>query len=302
MAKSLELCRRKCDQPAIGSVAIFSGRLAGTLLQLVILLRMPTYRATVLDKQKRPLLRTTFDAISEPEALERARNIAHGREVEIERLGHPVAHIPADEKSRRHSWSAPTVGQLGCDFFRTKFRICEKEPVPPLTVGADNHNYIEPLARIGRGVHQDAAFELLLCGGAEEPEHRWSPSGKECHAFRDIPVNSILRRGREVSVFPTTAKRYVDEAIDLCVRQPSTGDLCRERTRWSSLLAPPCGAASTYPAMMQRRWGNLRMATNSLGSPFFSIHAGLHVIWRMGKIRVIHELAAHQRRNRSLLP
>jgi hypothetical protein len=47
---------------------------------------MPTYRATILDKQKRPLLRTTFDAFSEPEAMERARHIAHGREVEIERL------------------------------------------------------------------------------------------------------------------------------------------------------------------------------------------------------------------------
>jgi hypothetical protein len=35
--------------------------------------RMPTYRATIRDKQKRPLLRTTFDASSEPEAMERAR-------------------------------------------------------------------------------------------------------------------------------------------------------------------------------------------------------------------------------------
>jgi hypothetical protein len=60
------------------------------------LARMPTYRATIMDSQKRPLLRTTFDAFSEPEALERARGLANGREVEIERLGHTVAHIPLE--------------------------------------------------------------------------------------------------------------------------------------------------------------------------------------------------------------
>jgi hypothetical protein len=59
---------------------------------------MPTYRATILDSLRRPLLRTTFDALSEPEAMERARHLAHGREVEIERLGHTVAHIPSETR------------------------------------------------------------------------------------------------------------------------------------------------------------------------------------------------------------
>jgi hypothetical protein len=70
----------------------------------------------------------------------------------------------------------PLIVRSRRDFFRTKIRVCEKEPVLPPTVRADNDNDIEPLARIGRGIHQDAAVEMLLRGGAEKPEHWCSPS------------------------------------------------------------------------------------------------------------------------------
>jgi hypothetical protein len=56
---------------------------------------MPTYRATIIDEAGRTLLRTAFDAFSEPEALDRARSLAHGREVQLEKLGKHVAHIPS---------------------------------------------------------------------------------------------------------------------------------------------------------------------------------------------------------------
>lgn len=60
---------------------------------------MPTYRATILDGKRRPLLQTTFDAFSDPEAMERARSLAHGREVSLERLGRHVANLTAEDTS-----------------------------------------------------------------------------------------------------------------------------------------------------------------------------------------------------------
>jgi hypothetical protein len=58
---------------------------------------MPTYRATIIDETGRTLLRTAFDALSEPEAMDRARSLAHGRKVQLEKLEKHVAKIPSSD-------------------------------------------------------------------------------------------------------------------------------------------------------------------------------------------------------------
>ena len=92
----LSACRGRCchARPVASGSTEYKARPFTLRLTEV---EMPTYRASILDQWGRTLLRTSFDAFSEPEALERARSLAHGRAVEIEKLGHKVARIPSTQ-------------------------------------------------------------------------------------------------------------------------------------------------------------------------------------------------------------